>query len=97
MGDDSGHEVDFHVVVLDADGHGIYGPPEKGERYPAEALAGTGVVSGRRVRCITAEWLVRFHTGYAVDEEDWADVSALCERFGLTVPRDYERFEHSRR
>jgi len=27
-----------------------------------------------------------------LDETDWADVSALCERFGLAVPSDYARF-----
>ena len=42
--------------------------------------------------CITPEWLVRFHTGYAIDATDWADVSALCARFGLAVPDDYRRF-----
>jgi hypothetical protein len=35
---------------------------------------------------------VRFHTGYDVDEDDWADVSRLCERFGIPVPADYDRF-----
>jgi len=39
-----------------------------------------------------ADALVRFHTGYPVDGTDWADVSALCARFGLTVPSDYARF-----
>jgi len=46
----------------------------------------------RPVACITPEWLVRFHTGYPVDPTDCADVSALCERFGLAVPDDYRRF-----
>jgi lincosamide nucleotidyltransferase A/C/D/E len=44
------------------------------------------------VDCVSPEWLVRFHTGYPVDETDWADVSALCERFGIPVPSDYARF-----
>jgi hypothetical protein len=39
----------------------------------------------RTVDCIAPEWLVRFHTGYQVDATDWADVSALCERFGIPV------------
>jgi lincosamide nucleotidyltransferase A/C/D/E len=52
LGDDSGRQIDFHVVVR----------------------------------------LVRFHTGYPVDETDWADVSALCERFGIPVPDEYARF-----
>jgi lincosamide nucleotidyltransferase A/C/D/E len=93
LGDDAGHQVDFHVIVLDEHGNGIYGPPENGEAYPAEALGGSGTVDGRRVACITPEWLVRFHTGYQVDADDWADVSALCERFGIPVPDDYRRFE----
>jgi len=92
LGDDAGHQVDFHVIALDEHGRGVYGPPENGECYPAEALAGTGTVHGRTVACIAPEWLVRFHTGYDVDTTDWADVSALCERFGIPVPHEYLRF-----
>jgi len=93
LGDDSGHQVDFHVIALDEGGRGVYGPPENGECYPAQALAGTGTVNGRNVGCIAPEWLVRFHTGYDVDATDWADVSALCERFGIPVPHEYLRFQ----
>src|SRR6185295_1226819 len=28
LGDGAGHEVDFHVIVLDSDGSGVYGPAE---------------------------------------------------------------------
>ena len=93
MGDNAGHQVDFHVIVLDEHGRGIYGPPDNGEFYPAEALAGTGTVGARAVKCITPEWLVRFHTGYELDETDWSDVSALCERFGIPIPDEYARFQ----
>jgi hypothetical protein len=48
--------------------------------------------NGRAVACITPESLVAFHTGYDVDATDWADVSALCERFGIPVPDQYVRF-----
>ena len=92
LGDDSGHQIDFHVIVLDEHGRGIYGPPENGEFYPAEALTGKGTVKSRAVDCVTPEWLVRFHTGYPVDATDWADISALCERFGIPVPHEYRRF-----
>ncbi len=92
LGDGAGGEVDFHVIALDEAGDGVYGPPENGERYPAEALSGRGVVAGRRVACISPEWLVRFHSGYEPDEDDWADVKALCDRFGIPVPEDYVRF-----
>jgi len=37
--------------------------------------------------------LVKFHTGYEVDATDWADVSALCGRFCIPVPREYVRFQ----
>jgi lincosamide nucleotidyltransferase A/C/D/E len=92
LGDAAGHQVDFHVIALDEHGRGVYGPPENGDCYPAEALAGTGAVNGRTVACIAPAWLVKFHTGYAVDATDWADVSALCDRFGLPIPDEYRRF-----
>ncbi len=95
LGDGAGREVDFHVIVLDDAGDGIYGPSEKGERYPAAALGGRGVVAGRPVACISPEWLVRFHTGYEPDEDDWADVRALCDRFGIPIPDCYVRFAGS--
>jgi len=90
MGDPEGHEIDFHVIVLDESGRGIYGPPEDGDLYPAEALAGTGTVEGRAVVCISPEYLVKFHTGYALHETDRADVSALCEKFGIPLPAEYQ-------
>jgi hypothetical protein len=44
------------------------------------------------VRCITPQCLVAFHTGYDVDAGGWDDVQALCDRFDLPVPDDYQRF-----
>ena len=89
LGDDRGHEVDLHVIVLDGQGNGVYGPVERDDVFPASALNGSGTLGARNVACISPEWLVRFHTGY---ETDWADVSALCERFDLPIPDDYRRF-----
>lgn len=96
MGDSAGHQVDFHVIVLDEGGRGIYGPPASGEFYPAEALTGTGTVGKRAVKCTTPEWLVRSHTGYELDETDWLDVSALSKRFGIPIPDEYARFRDSK-
>lgn len=90
MGDQKGREVDFHVVVLDTAGNGIYGPPENGEMYPAEALTGSGVIGVSTVACITPAWLVKFHSGYELDDNDRADVSALCERFDIPLPTEFE-------
>jgi lincosamide nucleotidyltransferase A/C/D/E len=89
LGDEHGHQIDLHVIVLDAEGNGIYGPPERGEMYPAAALSGSGVIAGRPVRCISAEWLVTFHSGYALRETDHHDVDLLCRRFGIAYPAEY--------
>jgi lincosamide nucleotidyltransferase A/C/D/E len=93
LGDGDGHEVDVDVITIDASGNGIYGPAENGQLYPAEALTGTGIINGRRVDCFAPQWLVVFHTGYEVDATDWADVSALCQRFGIPIPDDYVQFQ----
>ena len=45
------------------------------------------------VRCISPEWMVKFHSGYRLDENDYHDVKALCQRFGITLPIEYEEFE----
>lgn len=86
LADGAGREVDLHAVVLDEIGRGIYGPPADGKYYPAEALTGKGVIAGRRVDCISPEWLVRFHTGHSLDSDGIADVTALCSRFGIPLP-----------
>ncbi len=88
-----GHQVDFHVVVLAADGRGLYGPQDDdGDSYPAESLTGVGTIVGRTVRCTTPEALVGFHTGYDLGDTDWADVKALCERFDIPIPDEYDGF-----
>jgi lincosamide nucleotidyltransferase A/C/D/E len=92
LGDAVGHEIDFHVTVLDAHGAGSYGPAARGEPgYPAEALRGRGTIEGRPVACIAPEWLVRFHSGYELTAKDEADVNALCDRFGIPLPDEYVR------
>ncbi len=79
--------------MLDDDGNGIYGPPEKGELYPAASLTGTGSIDGQAVRCISSEWMVKFHSGYDLKEKDFRDVSALCSKFGIELPAVYEQFK----
>jgi lincosamide nucleotidyltransferase A/C/D/E len=87
MGDEHGHEVDFHSYTFDSQGTLVFGV-----EYPRESLTGTGSIQGYPVRCISAEWMVKFHAGYELDEDDYHDVSALCERFGIALPAEYERF-----
>jgi lincosamide nucleotidyltransferase A/C/D/E len=84
MGDDQGHLVDFHTYTFDDQGQLIFGLP-----YPPDSLTGKGSVLGYPVRCITPEWLVKFHTGYTFDENDVRDVVALCQHFGLELPDEY--------
>jgi lincosamide nucleotidyltransferase A/C/D/E len=95
LGDDNGREVDVHVLVLDEKGNGIYGPAEKGETYPAASLTGAGLVEGRPVRCISPEWMVKFHSGYELRDKDFRDVSALCRKFGIDLPPSYAHFKIS--
>jgi lincosamide nucleotidyltransferase A/C/D/E len=87
LGDDKGHEVDFHSYTFDADGKLIFGVP-----YPLDSLTGSGSIQGYPVKCISPEWMVKFHSGYELDENDYRDVAALCERFGIALPEEYEIF-----
>jgi len=89
--DDRGREVDVHVLRLDEGGNGIYEQWEGGEwTYPAEALCGRGSISGREVRCLTPEMEMICHsTGYEPDEDDFRDMRALHERFGVPLTGPY--------
>jgi lincosamide nucleotidyltransferase A/C/D/E len=88
LGDDLGHQIDFHSFVFDESGEIIFGVP-----YPRESLTGTGSINGIAVKCISPEWLVKFHTGYEVDIDDYRDVLALCEYFNLKLPLEFEKFK----
>jgi lincosamide nucleotidyltransferase A/C/D/E len=91
MGDDQGHEVDFHSYMFDTHGKLVFGVA-----YPLDSLTGTGSIQGYPVKCISARWMVKFHSGYELDENDYRDVSALCERFDIALPAEYERFTRDR-
>ena len=87
LADEAGRRLDVHSYTLDAAGLNVGGVP-----YIAEQLTGHGVIGGYPVRCIPPEWLVRFHTGYEIDDTDWHDVRLLCERFHIAVPDEYLKF-----
>lgn len=87
MGDDDGHLVDFHSYTFDEDGRLVFGLA-----YPPDSLNGQGMILGEPVCCITPEWLVKFHTGYPVDGNDFHDVRLLCKKFDLPIPADYNSF-----
>jgi lincosamide nucleotidyltransferase A/C/D/E len=88
LGDDQGRLIDIHTYTFDAEGHNIFGVA-----YPHDSLNGMGSVNGFPVQCITPEWMVRFHSGYPLDENDYHDVKALCQRFGIPMPLEYKEFE----
>ena len=92
LGDDQGHLVDFHSYTFDAAGNLVFGIA-----YPPDSLTGTGSINGLAVRCISPEWMVKFHSGYDLDENDYQDVKRLCQRFGIPLPAEYEGFERSDR
>ena len=93
LGDGKGHEIDVHVIVMDDKFNGIYGPAENGQMYPAESLTGSGSIGDQPVRCISPEWMVKFHSGYELKEKDFRDISALCEKFGMDLPKEFDRFK----
>jgi len=88
MGDKHGRQVDIHTYTLDRRHH-----PEQGLDYPLDSLNGRGSILGHAVKCIDAENMVRFHSGYELDENDYHDVKVLCKKFGITMPEEYNRFE----
>jgi len=89
MVDAEGRVLDVHSYVLDDEGNNA-----GGVEYRAEHLTGKGSIHGYAVRCISPEWLVKFHSGYELDENDYRDVRLLCERFGIVMPAEFERFCH---
>ncbi|MBI5151319.1 MAG: alpha/beta fold hydrolase [Candidatus Pacebacteria bacterium] len=89
VGDSEARFVDFHIINLDKQGNGIYGPAEKGQMYYAEALTGKGKIGNLEIHCISPEWMVKFHTGYKLRAQDYLDVTQLCKKFGLELPEEY--------
>jgi lincosamide nucleotidyltransferase A/C/D/E len=85
LGDDRGHQLDVHSYTFDAEGRNVFGVA-----YPAESLRGAGSINGYPVRTITPEWMVRFHSGYALDDNDYRDVVALCDKFAIALPDEYK-------
>ncbi len=85
LGDDNGHLIDIHSYTFDSAGNLLFGVA-----YPYDSLNGRGLIDGFPVKCITAEWMVKFHTGYILDENDHQDVRLLCQKFGLELPEEYK-------
>ncbi|MGZ6346476.1 MAG: nucleotidyltransferase domain-containing protein [Anaerolineales bacterium] len=87
LGDDKGHLCDIHSCTFDENGNNIFGV-----KYPYESLKGSGLINGDPVKCITPEWMVKFHRGYKLDENDYHDVKQLCVKFGIEMPKEFDEF-----
>jgi lincosamide nucleotidyltransferase A/C/D/E len=87
LGDDLGHQLDVHSFELDAQGNNVFGC-----EYRVEHLSGEGTISGRVVKCIPPKQIIEFHTGYKIDDDDAADVKALCEKFGIEMPEEHKAY-----
>ena len=87
LGDGNGHEVDVHSYTFDDEGKNVYGVA-----YEPRHLTGTGSINGHPVKCIPADVMVEFHSGYELDADDYHDVKALCERYSIPLPEEYKKF-----
>jgi lincosamide nucleotidyltransferase A/C/D/E len=87
MGDAHGHQIDFHSYTFDSTGKIIFGL-----EYPLESLGGEGLIGDLPVKCITPEWMVKFHSGYELDDNDYHDVKLLCQKYGIELPPAFEDF-----
>lgn len=87
LGDDNGHEIDVHSYTFDTNGRNIYGVA-----YEPRHLTGIGSINSYQVKCIPADVMIGFHSGYELDEDDFHDVNALCKRFNIPLPDEYKKF-----
>jgi Aminoglycoside-2''-adenylyltransferase len=53
---------------------------KKAEKYPAASLAGKGEIESHTVRCISPEWMVKFHSGYQLKEKDFPNRDSHPEK-----------------
>ncbi len=88
LGDDDGHLIDVHSYTFDSAGNIVFGV-----EYPYDSLKGIGLISGFPVKCIDPEWMVKFHAGYKLDDNDYHDVKLLCQKFGFELPSEYAEFK----
>lgn len=97
LGDNKGREIDVHVIVLDNKGNGIYGPAENGEMFPASSLTGSGTITGQEVKCISAEYMVRFLAPWISKHPHkyLEAVSLLCQKFGIELPEEYTNYKNA--
>ena len=85
MGHQSHGKIDFHVVELTADGGAIYGPGGIDWIITKSELSAVGFIGGREVWCLSVDYQVRSHSGYTLQDTDFADLRALQEKYGVVL------------
>jgi lincosamide nucleotidyltransferase A/C/D/E len=87
--DRRGREVDFHPLKAGEGGDRWQQLSESGKAwgwYSAEGMNATGLIRGRKVRCLSPALQLRFRMGYEWTERDEHDIRMLVEHFGLPKP-----------
>ncbi len=90
LADNKKHEIDVHAFIYDDKGNIV-----EGIMYPTESLTGTGTIDGYTVRCISPKYQIEFLARWI---HKWPEkyleaVSALCEKFGIELPKEYKEFK----
>jgi lincosamide nucleotidyltransferase A/C/D/E len=87
--DDEGHQIEVCTYFKDAKGYHVFSETEVFDNLISE-----GFIDGKKVKCISAECQLKFHTGYEIDEQDYLDMKLISEKFNLTLPAEYDRFKN---
>jgi lincosamide nucleotidyltransferase A/C/D/E len=83
-------KVDLHPIVWGPTGTGIQtGFDGETFEYPPGSLEAEGLIAGQTVRCGTPSLQLAFHEHYVPRDHDRADMAALAELFGLSLPPAY--------
>jgi lincosamide nucleotidyltransferase A/C/D/E len=81
LGDDAGHEIDVHSFSFDGNGDVV--EENDWDGYSKKSLAGSGIINGRAVRCVSLEQLIKTHneSRRRLKEKDYEDMDALHKKF----------------
>ena len=78
-------KIDFHVIELTEDGGAVYGPGEIDWVITESELNTVGFIGGRQIRCLSVDYQVRSHSGYTLQDTDFADLRALEKKYGVKL------------
>lgn len=88
--DPSGRELDVHALYLDEEGNGIPAwNVEENVRLTHRELGAEGHIGGQAVRCLSASFQMRWHTGYQLPEKQVQDLKQLHQRLHEPYPPEH--------